>query len=114
MIELIDGGNRYEVYALGLSSVSLRVILREVFRDPRLASRVSFPRQISYTRAYLRERDQLRQRDEADFLFTDEDDEEIDEEEAGTLTPDEDVTSDADADTFEEDPVVVEVEEQTI
>lgn len=73
--ELVNGGNRYEVYSLGLSSSSLRVILREVFRDPSQATRISFPRQIT-SRAYLRERDLLRQRDEADFLLADEDDEE--------------------------------------
>src|SRR5699024_2559839 len=34
MIQLMNEGNRYEVYALGLSPRSLRVILREVYRDP--------------------------------------------------------------------------------
>jgi len=114
LIELIAGGNRYEVYALGLSPSSLRVIIREVFKDPRLANKVSFPRQISYTRAYLRDRDQLRQRDEADFLFSDEDDEEIDEEESGTLSPDDESTRDAEPDAFEEDTVTVEEEESQI
>lgn len=114
LLELIAGGNRYEVYALGLSSTSLRVILREVFRSPNLANRVSFPRQISYTRAYLRERDQLRQRDEADFLFSDEDEEEIDEEEAGALSPDEETAGETEPDAFEEDAVVVEEEEPPI
>lgn len=114
LIELIGGGNRYEIYALGLSSSSVRIILREVFRNPSQATKVSFPRQISYTRAYLRDRDQLRLRDEADFLFSDEDDEELDEDEGTTLTPDEDATSDTEPDTFEEDHVVVEEEEPTI
>lgn len=114
LIELINGGNRYEVYALGLTSNSIRVIIREVFKDPKLANRVSFPRQISYTRAYLRDRDQLRLRDEADFLFSDEDDEDIDEEEAGTISPDDDHRGDSDSDTFEEDPVTVEEEDSQI
>lgn len=114
LIELVNGGNRYEVYALGLSSYSVRVILREIFRDPTQATKVSFPRQISYTRAYLRDRDQLRLRDEADFLFSDEDDEDLDDDDTATLTPDEDATADAEPDTFEDDPVVVEEEEQTI
>jgi hypothetical protein len=114
LLELIAGGNRYEVYALGLSSSGIRVILREVFKDPRLAGKVSFPRQISYTRAYLRDRDQLRQRDESDFLFSDEDDDDVDEDESGTLTPDEDVSNEAEPDTFEEEPVVVEEEEHSI
>jgi hypothetical protein len=114
LIELIAGGNRYEVYALGLSSSSVRVIIREVFKDPKLANRVSFPRQISYTRAYLRDRDQLRLRDEADFLFSDEDDEDIDEEESGSLSPDDEHGSDSDTDTFEEDPVTVEEDDSHI
>ncbi len=67
VIELMEGGNIYEVFALGLTAASLRVILREVFRDPSQAGRISFPRQIQETRAYLRERDLLRQRDESDF-----------------------------------------------
>ena len=77
MVGLAERGNRYEVYALGLSGQSLRVILREVHHDPSLGNTVSFPRQIT-SRAYLRERDLLRQRDEADFLFLDDDDEDED------------------------------------
>jgi len=73
----MKGGNTYEVYALGQSSAGLRIILRETFRDPSQADRVSFPRQISQAGKYLRERDLLRQRDEADFYFSDEEEEEI-------------------------------------
>lgn len=74
VIRLIASGNRYEVYALGLSTQSLRVILREVYRDPSQGTTISFPRQIT-SRAYMRERDLLRQRDEADFFLLDDDDE---------------------------------------
>ena len=74
VIELMEGGNVYEVYALGLTTASLRVILREVHRDPSQLGRVSFPRQIQETRAYLRERDLIRQRDEADFYVDEFDD----------------------------------------
>jgi hypothetical protein len=114
LLELIAGGNRYEVYALGLSSTSIRVILREVYKVPALASKVSFPRQISYTRAYLRERDQLRQRDEADFLMSDDDDEDLDEEERAGLTPDDESVDANEPDAFEEEPVVVEEEESSM
>lgn len=113
VIALINGGNRYEVYALGLSTASFRVILREVYRDPSLAGKVSFPRQISQTRAYLRERDLLRQRDESDFFMLDDDDE-LDEDEAGPPAADEDESTTAESDTFEEDPVVVGEEESRI
>lgn len=108
LLLLIADGNRYEVYALGLGLSSLRVILREVFRDPRLGNKVSFPRQIAYTRAYLRDRDQLRQRDEADFLFSDEDDEDTEDDDSGVHAPDDDTVNDSEPDAFEEDPIVVE------
>jgi hypothetical protein len=115
LLELINGGNRYEVYALGLSSNGVRVIIREVYKAPNLANRVSFPRQISYTRAYLRDRDQLRQRDEADFLFSDEDDEDVDDDDSGSHhSADEESSSDNEPDAFEEDTVVVEEEESPI
>jgi hypothetical protein len=114
MIDLMNGGNRYEVFALGLSAASLRVILREVYRDPKQAGRISFPRQISATRAYLRERDLLRQRDEADFLMTDDDDEEIEEDETTVEPGDEEDVAEPEQDTFIEDTVVVEEEEPSI
>jgi len=85
VIELMAGGNTYEIYALGQSSAGLRIILRETFRDPSQADRVSFPRQISQAGKYLRERDLLRQRDEADFYFSDEEEEEIEAEAEGEI-----------------------------
>jgi hypothetical protein len=85
-------GNTYEIYALGQSSAGLRIILRETYRDPSQADRVSFPRQISQAGKYLRERDLLRQRDEADFYFSDEEEEEIEAEAEGEVAeaPEED------------------------
>ena len=74
VIELMAGGNMYEVYALGLTAASLRAILREVYRDPSQAGRMSFPRQITESRAYLKERDLIRQRDESDFYVDDDED----------------------------------------
>jgi len=114
LIELIGKGNRYEVYALGLSSRSLRIILREVYRDTAKTNIVSFPRQISQTRAYLRERDLLRQRDETDFLFADEDDEELEEEEASVEPGEEDDAADQDTESFIDDTVAVDDEESRI
>jgi tetratricopeptide (TPR) repeat protein len=114
VIELMAGGNRYEVFALGLSAASLRVILREVYREQKQTGRISFPRQISATRAYLRERDLLRQRDEADFLLLDDEDDEIEEDETGTEPGDEEDVAEPETDTFIEDTVVVEEEEPAI
>ncbi len=107
IIDLMRQGNRYEAFALGISGQSLRVILREVHRAPELANTVSFPRQIT-SRAYLRERDLLRARDEADFFLTDEDD---DDEDATTTEPEEDDALDADGDTGIEDTGVAIQEE---
>jgi hypothetical protein len=113
VIALMTGGNRYEVYALGVTSQSLRVILREVFRDPSLAGTISFPRQIK-SRSYMRERDLLRQRDEADFFMLDEDEDEEDEEEPGPEATEDEEGPEPDAEPFIEDTVTVEEEEQTI
>ncbi|MEA2512965.1 MAG: hypothetical protein QOJ59_2452 [Thermomicrobiales bacterium] len=113
LIDQMNDGNRYEVFALGLSVASLRVILREVFRDQAQGRRISFPRQISATRAYLRERDLLRQRDESDFLLMD-DDEDVEEEETGVEPSDDEEATEPETDTFIEDTVVVEEEEPTI
>jgi tetratricopeptide (TPR) repeat protein len=114
LIELMAKGNRYEAYALGLSGNSLRIILREVYRDSAKTNIVSFPRQVSATRAYLRERDLLRQRDETDFLFADDDDEELDEEEASAEPGEEDESAEPDTDNFIEEAVAVDDEEQHI
>jgi len=109
VINLIAGGNRYEVYALGLSSQSLRVILREVYRDPAQGTTISFPRQIT-SRAYMRERDLLRQRDESDFFLLDEDEE--DEDETGAAETEEEETTEPDGETFIEETVVTSDEEE--
>ena len=112
VIGLIAGGNRYEAYALGVSAQSLRIILRETYRDPSQAGRISFPRQIT-SRAYLRERDLLRQRDENDFFMLDDDDDE--DEESVRADGDEEETPDQEAEPFNEDTVtVVEDEERTL
>ena len=112
VIDLTRQGNRYEVYALGLSTASMRVILREAYRDPSQATTISFPRQIK-TRAYLRERDLLLQRDEADFFLLDEDDDEDEEDTSREATDDEDA-AEPDTERFVEDPTATDEEEQTI
>ena len=96
--DLTDSGNRYEIFALGLSGQTLRTILREIHRDPSVATVVSFPRQIT-SRAYLRDRDLLRQRDEADFFLFDEDEDEDDTEPVAN-EPDDDENSDSESEPF--------------
>jgi hypothetical protein len=112
VIQLMQNGNQYEVYALGISSRSLRVILRETYRDPRNGNLVSFPRQISATRAYLRERDSLRARDESEFILLDEDDD-IDDD-ASLDSNEEEDNSDNDNDGFGEDTLQIDEEDTGI
>jgi tetratricopeptide (TPR) repeat protein len=73
IMDLMNGGNRFEVYALGMSGHSLRVILREVSRDDSQADKIAFPRQVRAMQGLMREREALFARDEADFDFGDED-----------------------------------------
>ena len=109
VLDLMRQGNRYEIYALGLAGQTLRIILREVHRDPSLATTVSFPRQIT-SRAYLRDRDLLRQRDESDFFLLDEDEDEEDTDSVVAEADDED-TDDVDADSEPFVDSVAELEE---
>lgn len=72
IMDLMHGGNTFEVYALGMSGHSLRVILREVTRDPSQADKIAFPRQVRATQGLMREREALFARDETDFDFGEE------------------------------------------
>lgn len=91
---LIAGGNLYEVYALGISRQSLRVIIREIHRDPAFANRMSFPEQVRKTQELMRERELLSLREEGDFIFGDDDEDD---------DADEETDDDADSDDEEED-----------
>jgi hypothetical protein len=114
VLDLMLTGNRYEMFALGLSGQTLRTILRESFRTAENATTVSFPRQIT-SRAYLRDRDLLRQRDEADFFLFDEDEEDEEGEHAAGDREDEDAPdAEAEGDTFEESVQVSEEEESPL
>jgi tetratricopeptide (TPR) repeat protein len=97
VIELMAGGHTYEIFALGTSAAGLRIILRETFRDPSQGDRVSFPRQISQAGKYLRERDLLRQRDEAEFYLSDDDEDDTDAESVDATA--EEVDDDDDAES---------------
>jgi hypothetical protein len=111
-IELIEGGNRFEVYALGISGQSLRVIIREVYRDPAQETKVAFPRQIRATQELMRERELLFQREEGDFLFS-EDDEDVEPE--TVESEDEEVEQpDQDAAAYVEDRAADDDEEEQV
>lgn len=96
IMDLMTGGNRFDVYALGMSGHSLRVILREVSRDPSQADRIAFPRQVRAMQGLMREREALFARDEADFDFGEEEAEE-DEHVAGRDDDEEEIDTEADA-----------------
>jgi tetratricopeptide (TPR) repeat protein len=75
IIELTHSGNRYAAAVIDHEADTLRVILREIYQDPSLSDRLSFPTRVRSTapRAYIRK----------DILFDDSDllgdDEESDE-----------------------------------
>jgi tetratricopeptide (TPR) repeat protein len=95
LIDLIAAGNRYEMFALGMSGHSLRFILREVYQDPAMEGQLGLPRQNRLTTELMRERELLSQREEADFSFGEDEDEEL-----------------ADEDSEEEDEVEPEAEDE--
>lgn len=81
LIELLELGNRYEVFVTSNSGQSVRVIVREVYKHPTMGNRLSFPRQgkVAIPRAYLR--DTRLFRDEPDMLLGDDEDEDLSDEE---------------------------------
>jgi len=102
MADLMEGGNRYEAYALGISSQSLRGIIREMYKDPAQVTKLSFPEQVRKTQELMRERELLFQREEGDFLFGDDDDGETDDDGASpTLEADADDDDEAEPDASE-------------
>lgn len=81
VIKLMGSGNEFEAYALGMSAQSLRIILRETFRHHDNEGVMTFPRQIRATQDLMREREQLSLREEGDFDFGgDTEDEDVEEE----------------------------------
>lgn len=77
MARLAANGHEFEAYALGLTSQSLRIIIRETTRPEGSEDILTFPRQDFASQDLMREREQLFMREEGDFDFGDEDDDEI-------------------------------------
>jgi tetratricopeptide (TPR) repeat protein len=110
LIELIEGGNRYGGAITAVAPGMLRVIVRELYQHPSQQGRLSFPVETRPTlpRPYLRDSQRTRfLGDDQDFLATDEDEDEIDEETEVEEEEDE-FTEETSADDTEED------EEQTV
>lgn len=98
LIELINGGNRYEAAILSLTDNQLRIIIRESYQHPSQVGRISFiPQETERVRAYIR---LSRQEDEDDELAEesdyDRDSWEEDGESAGEELPFADDDSDSD------------------
>lgn len=84
LLQLLEMGNRYQAYVVALTEDSLRVILRETYRNPDAPIQISFPRQakIAAPRPYLRTTGRAAHELEPDLLLdTDDEEEEIEEEE---------------------------------
>lgn len=80
MIELLDMGNEYEAYVTSSTGMSVRIIIREIVKDPSMGFRLSFPRQgkVAIPRAYLR--DTRLFRDVPDMMIGDDEDDDGDDE----------------------------------
>ena len=91
---MIGEGSRYEIFSLGLSTQSLRIILREVYRAPQLGTRPSFPGKLKAVRQVDREGNLLRRDD--DVLYADEEEEVEEEEDTAGDVADEIEPSDSD------------------
>lgn len=97
MARFMGIGHEFEVFALGQTMNSLRIIIREVVNVEESEGTMTFPRQDLMNQTLMREREQLSLRDESDFDFGDEDEESEDDEDAEDLD-DEDVDDEEDED----------------
>jgi hypothetical protein len=98
IIKLMETGNEFEAFALGMSAQSLRIILRETHRAPENALTMTFPRQIRATQDLMREREQLSLREEGDFDFGDDEGDDADlDRDAAADDADEEVDEEANA-----------------
>ena len=115
MAQLMAIGHEFEAYALGQSMNSLRFIIQETVRAEDSIGKMTFPRQIPPHLDLLREREQLSLREEGDFLFGEEDDEddidlsddaddEVEEDEEVPEDTEDDYLGDASVDPDEEAP----------
>lgn len=116
MAKLMEIGHEFEAYALGQSMNSLRFIIQETARAEESEGIMTFPRQLPPHLDLLREREQLSLREEGDFDFgddeeEDEDDledvddiEEADDEDADPVRDDDDFLGEAAIDPDDEEP----------
>ncbi|MFO7270038.1 MAG: tetratricopeptide repeat protein [Sphaerobacter thermophilus] len=88
LLELLEAGNRYQAYVVATNEDTVRIILREVYRNPDAPAHLSFPRQAKMPppRPYLRDTGRAERELEPDLLLdSDEEEEELDDEEPEEL-----------------------------
>ncbi|MDI3339227.1 MAG: tetratricopeptide repeat protein [Sphaerobacter sp.] len=88
LLTLLDAGNRYQAYVVAVNDDTVRIILRETYRDPNAPEHLAFPRQAKMPppRPYIRDTGRAA-RELAPDLLLDADEEE--EEELGEEEPEE-------------------------
>ena len=77
LVEMMQGGNRYAAAIVQREEDTLRVILHEIYQDPSLSDKLSFPTRVRGTapRAYIRKDMLFDALDEADLMADDDEDE---------------------------------------
>jgi tetratricopeptide (TPR) repeat protein len=104
--KLVDAGNEYEAFVVALSGRTVRIIVREVYRDPHVAAHLALPAQakLPAPRPYIR--DQRTPDDLPDVLYFD-DDEPEDDEDTDETDSDESMDEESDDDDALEPEEVV-------
>jgi hypothetical protein len=105
--ELVDAGNQYEAFVVALSGRTVRIIIREVYRDPNAPAHLALPAQakLPAPRPYIR--DQRTPDDLPGVLYYEDDDEpDDDEEDESESTIDDEESDDSDDDVLEPEEVV--------
>jgi hypothetical protein len=114
--KLVDAGNEYEAFVVALSGRTVRIIIREVYRDPNVAAHLALPAQakLPAPRPYVR--DQRTPDDLPGVLYYDEDDpddDDVDDEENEDSSGVDDVgDDDSDDDALEPEEVVGETTDE--
>jgi hypothetical protein len=104
--KLVEAGNQYEAFVVALSGRTVRIIIREVYRDPGVPAHLALPAQakLPAPRPYIR--DQRTPDDLPDVLYYDDDEPEDDEDDET-----EDTASVGEGEDSEDDDDAVEPEE---
>jgi hypothetical protein len=96
--KLVQAGNEYEAFVVALSGRTVRIIIRETYRDPNVAAHLALPAQakLPAPRPYIR--DQRKPDDLPDALYFDDDDTDDDDEDSEDAVDPDDVSEDSDDD----------------